>query len=266
MTMTTARTRLAIAMSGITLLALVAPTARADGRTLLTWSGTVDREAIITMRGAFVDTRGDGFETYRDARYRVTEALPRVNGIVRVRVDGRGAVDVIEQPSATNGFTARVRVRDRQSGADRYRLVMTWEGQPVSDRRDRRDDDRWNDRRGGGRIEMGRGSRRDETDFVRAGGGSLRWTGGVDDVAEIRIRGRRVEFYARSGRQLRDVRFDVNGAGLPQASVPLDLRRFAGRGNVTIAQYPRAYNDWTAVIRIDDSRGGPDTYDIDLRW
>jgi hypothetical protein len=62
------------------------------------------------------------------------------------------------------------------------------------------------------------------------------------------------------------VRYDVRGAGLPEYDVPLDLRRFAGRGNVTITQYPRAWNNWTAIIRIDDSRGGVDGYDIDLRW
>lgn len=264
--MTAIRRRIAAAVSGVTLLTLAAPTARADGRTLLMWSGTVDREAIITMRGAFVDTRGDGFETYRDARVRVTEALPRVNGVVRVRVDGRGDVDVIEQPSALNGYTARVRVRDRQSGADRYRLVFTWEGQPTFDRRDRRDDERWDDRRGDGWGDRGRRGGRDDEYAGRTGAGALHWSGNVDDVAEIRIRGRRVEFYARSGRQLSNVEYDVRGAGLPQASMPLDLRRFAGRGNVTIAEFPRAYNDWTAVIRIEDLRSGPDRYDIDLRW
>ena len=267
------------------MLATVAPTARADGRTLYEWSGTVDREAIIIMRGAYLETEGDGFESNREAQYRVNEALPRTNGTVSIeRADGRGEVEVIQQPSLFNGYTARVRVRDRQSGADHYRLVVTWRGANDYDHRDGDRDDRGGNDRGGydrggndrrdngrdgyGRDGYGRGDRGRGGD--EGGGhrdaGALRWSGQVDAVAEIRIQGRRVEYISRSGRSLYDVRYDVRGAGLPAYAVPLDLRRFAGRGNVFIAQYPQSWNGWTAVIRIDDSRGGADAYDFDLRW
>jgi len=283
------------------LLTGTATVAHADDRQLFVWSGTVDREAVITMRGSRVETEADGFDGNRDARSRVREALPRAAGRVRVvRSDGRGEVEVIEQPSLFNGFTTRVRVRDRQSGADRYRLEAYWDGQiddrdddRVGDRDDDRVDDRYDDARdrgrGNGRFDdridrgrgdgrgNGRGNRRsngrfdDRIDRERAIGGrrdagTLRFSAVVDDVAEIRIRGRRVDFFTRSGRPLDDVRYDVRGATLPQYSLPLDLRRLNGRGQVTIVQYPRAFNDWTAVIRIDDSRSGADNYDIDLRW
>ena len=284
------RSMLSATITGGAMLAAVAPTARADGRTLYEWSGTVDREAIIIMRGAYLETEGDGFESTREAQYRVNEALPRTNGTVSIeRAYGRGEVEVIQQPSLFNGYTARVRVRDRQSGADHYRLVVTWRGANDYDRRDgdrddrggygRGDDDRGGNDRGGndrggndrgdnGRDGYGRGDRGRGGD--EGGGhrdaGALRWSGQVDAVAEIRIQGRRVEYISRSGRSLYDVRYDVRGAGLPAYAVPLDLRRFAGRGNVFIAQYPQSWNGWTAVIRIDDSRGGADAYEFDLRW
>lgn len=261
-------------------LALTAAAARADGRPLFVWSGTVDREAVIVMRGAVLETQGDGFEAFRAARFRVAEALPQRLGSVHIdRADGRGEIEVIQQPSPFNSYTTRIRVRDRQSGADRYRLVVSWEGARNRGWGDGRDDD-WNDRdrndrerderdrndrdrpAGYGRSDAGRddglGSRRDA--------GALHFSAFVDDVAEIRIRGRRVEAFARSGRSLSNVRYDVRGASLPEYALPLDLRRFAGRGNVTIAQYPREWNNWTAIIRIDDSRGGADGYDFDLRW
>ncbi len=257
------RSMLAATLAGGVAIAASAGSARADGLTLFTWSGTVDREAIIVMRGAILETRGDGFDVFRDARFRVNEPLPRVNGSISIaRADGRGDIEVLEQPSLFNGYTARVRVRDRQRGADRYRLVVTWEGARGYDRRDDdwRRDDRRDDRREDGRY--GRsddfGGRRDA--------GALRFSAGVDAVVEVRIRGRRVDYVTRSGREIENVRFDVRGAGLPQYAVPLDLRRLAGRGNVYISQYPREWNNWTAVVRIDDSRGGPDGYDFDLRW
>lgn len=255
--------------------------ARADGLTLFTWSGTVDREAIIVMRGAFLETRGDGFDVFRDARFRINEPLPRVNGSVSIaRADGRGDIEVIEQPSLFNGYTARVRVRDQQRGADRYRLVVSWESARGFDRGDRRDDDWRRDDRRDDRRDRRDDRRDDKRDDKRDGGwygrsddfggrrdsGALRFSAAVDAVVEVRIRGRRVDYVTRSGQEVRNVRFDVRGAGLPAYAVPLDVRRFAGRGNVYIAQYPREWNNWTAVIRIDDSRGGEDGYDFDLRW
>ena len=281
------RSMMSAAMMTGTVLALSASPAQADDRTLFVWSGTVDREAIIVMRGATLDTRGDGFESSREARVRITEALPRTNGIVRVqRADGRGEVVVIEQPTAFNGFTMRVRIRDRQSGADRYRLIATWDGgrdvagygRRGDDRYDRRDDERYDRRdderndRGGWGNGPGRGHGnsnggwRDDIGIGSRDAGGLRFSANVDDVAEIQIRGRRVNVLTRSGRRLSDVQYDVRGAGLPNYARPLDLRRFAGRGNMVIAQYPREWNDWTAIVRIDDSRGGPDSYDFDLRW
>ena len=290
--MRTVRSMLSATVTSAAMLALTATSARADGRTLFVWSGTVDREAIIVMRGTNVETQGDGDDRFRDARFRVMDALPHENGVVSIaRADGRGDIEVIEQPTIFNGYTARVRVRDRQSGADRYRVEVKWDEARGWDRRDRHDDDRdGRDTRGGydrggsdrggydrggsdrGGYDRGgsdrggydRGGRGDVNAAFTSGG--LRWSGDVDAVAEVRIQGRRVDYYARNGRRLYNVRSDLRGAGLPDASVPLDLRRFAGRGNVYIAQYPRVFNNWTAIIRIDDSRGGSDVYDFDLRW
>ena len=49
-------------------------------------------------------------------------------------VDGRGDVSVVQQPSAYNNYTTIVRVRDRSSGSDRYRLNAYWESR-YSDNR-----------------------------------------------------------------------------------------------------------------------------------
>ena len=69
-------------------------------RTLFTWTGRVDREVLIVVRGRDVSTRG--FDAALPSRTRVTSALPRTRAyVVAVLDDGRGDVDGIEQPCAT---------------------------------------------------------------------------------------------------------------------------------------------------------------------
>jgi hypothetical protein len=92
------------------------------------WQGAVDREIQIQLRGdrAFVQPVGAGDS--RSGRGRMVSGLPHRDGTLVVqRLDGRGDVDVIAQPSARNGYTATIRVRDSRGGADNYRIVAYWQ-------------------------------------------------------------------------------------------------------------------------------------------
>jgi hypothetical protein len=63
-------------------------------------------------------------------RVNVTGSIPNRPGRLYVQVlEGRGRVDVIEQPSSRNGYRATIRLRDPQGGASRYRIVAYWEGE-----------------------------------------------------------------------------------------------------------------------------------------
>ena len=229
-------------------------------RTLFTWTGRVDREVLIVVRDREVQTRG--FDAALPSRTRVNSALPRTGADVFVVVnDGRGDVDVIEQPSARNGYQAVLRVRDPRAGADSYRLTAY-----VYDRGDYRGNDR--DGRGGG---WGWGGRRDgdndrRDNDRRGGGGSLSWSGRVDDVVEIQLSGRRVDAITRSGNRVSDVNANVSGSGLPNRNVTLRLDLRAGRGDIAVVQQPSAWNGYTAVIRIYDRRSGAAYYDFTAYW
>ncbi|QJR36593.1 hypothetical protein [Gemmatimonas groenlandica] len=156
---------------------------RAD-RALFTWTGRVDREVLIVVRGRDVSTRG--FDAALPSRTRVNAALPRTNANVVVQLnDGRGDVDVIEQPSARNGYQAVLRVRDPRAGADNYRITAYVDDRGYDDRDgrngrddvyDRRDDDRGDrgnkDKGNGGG--WGRGGRRDGESFPGNGRGNGR--------------------------------------------------------------------------------------------
>jgi hypothetical protein len=97
-------------------------------REVYEWQGVVDKEIQIQLRGnrAWVQPIGEG--DGRGGRGRVMAGMPQQAGTLVVqRLEGRGEVVVIEQPSARNGYSATVRVRDRQGGAARYRIVAYWE-------------------------------------------------------------------------------------------------------------------------------------------
>lgn len=244
---------------------------RRDGRVLFTWNGTVDREAIITMRGRDVTVRGER-NGGRNNQPRANGALPRTDGDVWVRVqDGRGQVDVIQQPTARNNYTTRIRIRDTRGGTDRYRITAFWApddrgGWGRNDDRNRRDDrPRGRDDDWGWDDPWGRGS--GNGDWGRGGITSgLRWSGIVDDLVELRIRGRTVDVIERSGARTQQVRSQFGPQGLPRQDAVVRLQRADGRGTVSVVQQPAPWNSYTAVVRIRDSRGGADRYDLELVW
>jgi hypothetical protein len=213
---------------------------------LFEWTGRVDREVRVVMRGDDVWTQDVRGRDARRTRARVVRALPTQAGRVRVQLlDGRGDVSVIQQPSSGNNYTTIVRIYDRSGGADRYRLAAYW--QPIRDGwgYDRGDiDDRGDDRRSG----------------------AVRWSGAVDDQVEIRIQGRNVDTRTLSGNGARDVRANLGGRALPRRDVTVSVRQRSGRGDVSVVQQPSQWNGYTAVIRIRDRQGGFGYYDFDVSW
>ena len=113
--------RFLILPASIAAVAASASTAVAQGRQLFDWSGRVDREVRISMRGRDARAHSVGQYDMQRSRLNVATALPQREGRVWVRVeDGRGDVDVVQQPSARNNYTTIVRIRDRSSGTDVY--------------------------------------------------------------------------------------------------------------------------------------------------
>jgi hypothetical protein len=215
---------------------------------LFEWTGRVDGETRVFMRGNDVWTQDlDGRRNRAQARR--YSGLPTRNGQVRVqRLDGRGEISVIQQPSSRNNYTAVIRIRDEDRNArraDRYRFAAYW--QPIGGgvwggRIDRdRDDDGYND-------------------------GMLRWIGSVDDEVEIRIQGRNVDTRTLSGNVVRDVRANLNGRALPRRDLQVRVRERQGRGTVSVVQQPGQYNGYTAVIRVRDRQSGYGSYDFDVSW
>ena len=258
-------------------LAVSASSLFAQGRPLFDWSGRVDREVRITMHGRDARTQMADRSPFPSQRSRlnVETALPQRDGRVSVRVqDGRGDVDVIQQPSSRNDYTAIVRIRDRSSGTDDYRVTAYWmpdeygngswndrdgyPNRPGDDRDDRGNGGGWG-RGNGGYGNGGYGNRNYDRDV-------LRWTGDVDDALEIRIQGNHIDYRTLSGKGVRNVRANLVSGGLPRNDVQVFVTDQSGRGSVNVVQQPSSWNNYTAVIRVYDPRPGYGAYNFDLGW
>jgi hypothetical protein len=92
------------------------------------WNGDVDDEIQLGVRGTTITHRTVKGRTMPDGAYSFTSALPRENGLtVRVKLlDGRGKAVVIQQPNASNDYSAIVRIRDEDGGAKSYSLEIYW--------------------------------------------------------------------------------------------------------------------------------------------
>ena len=267
-------------------IAVSASSLFAQGRPLFDWSGRVDREVRIMMHGRDARTQTSSRSPVTRSRIDVATALPQRDGRVTVRVqDGRGDVDVVQQPSARNDYTTIVRIRDRSSGIDNYRVTAfwmpdnngngSWDGRddypnrPGRDRDDRNDrDDRggWGQGNGNGNGGYGNGGWGNGGYGNNAFRDVLRWTGDVDDAVEIRIQGDRVDYRTLSGKSLKNVRANLLSGGLPRRDVQVMVSDASGRGTVSVVQQPSSYNGYTAVIRVYDPRPGYGDYRFDVSW
>jgi hypothetical protein len=270
-------------------LAVSASSLFAQGRPLFDWSGRVDREVRIMMHGRDARTQTTNRTRMERSRLDVATALPARDGRVTVRVqDGRGDVDVVQQPSARNDFTTIVRIRDRSSGMDNYRVTAYWmpdnngnggwddrDGYPNRPGRGRDDNDngRWGRGNGNGGYGNGNGGY-GNGGYGNGGWGNgnsygrsaLRWSGDVDDALEIRIQGDRIDYRTLSGKSVRNVRADLARGGLPRSDVQVVVTDQNGRGSVSVVQQPSSWNNYTAVIRVYDPRPGYGAYNFDVSW
>jgi hypothetical protein len=91
------------------------------------WRGRVDGSDIIYLRGNRVDIRHLEARPITNASADVSTPLPgRPVNVELRRLQGRGVVRIVEQPSASNGYAAGVLIEDEQAGADFYEFELVW--------------------------------------------------------------------------------------------------------------------------------------------
>lgn len=96
-------------------------------------------------------------------------------------------------------------------------------------------------------------------------GGRMTWRGRVDDDVRIRIRGGSADVETIGGTAYDNGQPNFFNS-LPNRRVTVRLTMKRGRGEVFIEQQPSRENDFTAVVRIRDTRGGASDYEFELQW
>lgn len=213
-------------------------------RELFQWSGRVDQQVLLTMSGRKITTTNLGPSEPGQLGMAVISALPSRDGEVSVRMlEGRGTADVIRQPSAENGFTAVIRIRDPKGGSGLYRIEADWQpmaageiGPPLLER-----------------------SMSDYDHHV-----ALRWSGDVDDDLVITLGPNELNYHTRSGRDPTMVESTLNG--IPEGTSGIWISEREGRDPVVVIQQPSADNGYTAKLRIHDVERGSSHYSFDVLW
>ena len=97
------------------------------------------------------------------------------------------------------------------------------------------------------------------------GPGRMTWRGRVDAYVELTIQGNRVRSIERDGAPT--VNEQVNFSNpLPRADVRVSVNKLNGRGEVSVIEQPNQSNNYIAIIKIVDDKGGADDYEIQVDW
>jgi hypothetical protein len=95
--------------------------------------------------------------------------------------------------------------------------------------------------------------------------GRMTWKGRVDDDIRVKIRGGSADVETIGGTPYYDAQPNFSSS-LPNRRITVTLRKNKGRGDMFIEQQPSRENDFTAVIRIKDSKGGASDYEFEVNW
>ncbi len=87
----------------------------------------VDGTVVAAITGDQAEYQVISGQPARDTLLTCSAPLPFAAAQIRVdKRRGRGAVQLLEEPGAGNGFTAKIRLEDPKGGSDRYELMVRW--------------------------------------------------------------------------------------------------------------------------------------------
>lgn len=94
----------------------------------LDFRAQIDGTVVLRIRGDRVYARVMNGKPLRLDRFEFSQPLP-ASGLRELKVerkDGRGKVEIVEQPWEGNRFSALIRISDPKGGSDKYRIRLKW--------------------------------------------------------------------------------------------------------------------------------------------
>jgi hypothetical protein len=222
------------------------------GRRVFEWSGHVERDLELVISGRnYVATRIGSAEKVSRGTAEVLD-LPRENGELVIRTaEGRGQVEVAQQPATENGYTAVIRVRDPEGGTGMYHFSAYWQGVAA-----------------GEVVPFTEPAREPPTpgEIVRERMRrvAVMWAGDVDGDLEIVVEPTGVSYRTLRGLAPRALQSAISQG--PFQDAQLEVERTDGRGEIEVTQQPGPDNGYTTRIRIRDPQPGFGHYAFNLLW
>jgi hypothetical protein len=91
------------------------------------WRGRVDDRVQIYLHGSDATSKLITGSTVPNGVSNFTSPLPQRSVVLNLRkLKGRGSVEIIQQPSRNNDFTAVVEIYDSKGGSEDYEFEITW--------------------------------------------------------------------------------------------------------------------------------------------
>jgi len=207
------------------------------GRSQLQWSGRVEDEVIVSCAGDRCTSEAVRGTAVMREHFKFARPLPPHDVAVRIeKVDGRGEIRLVEQPSERNGYTARVQIRDPQAGVGEYAFTLTW---------------------------MAPGRTAPAPPGAERG---LLWSGRVEGTVRVIVHGGGAFSEVIKGWPVTAERA-VFERPLPYRSDLMPaIKKRQGRGTVEIIELPTKGNGYQLVFEIRDSDGGSDMYEVEVSW
>jgi hypothetical protein len=200
------------------------------------WSGRVDDEVVVSCAASACTSAAVSGSPVMHEKAKLSAPLPQAEVPVELEtVEARGAVTVVEQPSERNGYTVRVRIRDKDPGSSDYAFNLKW----------RRPD----------------AAMTTEPAAARRG---VLWSARVAGTVRVTVMGGAAFSQSITGQpvSLERTLFD---RPLPASNVKPVIAKRQGQGAVNIVAYPNKENGYELVFEIR-AADTPELYEIEVAW
>lgn len=257
-------------------LVLVSAAAAQAQRHVFEWTGPVAHDAdIIISGGSYLVTRSDSNARAPRGKSKLT-AMPSRDGVVSVSVEeGRGIVEVVQQPQRENAFTAVIRILDTLSGTGTYRINANWQAVAAGEVSPfekeslrqaagmvRFERERFGE--AGGEVSRFENESVRERELRLGRRVALMWSGDVDSELLIVIRPEGVTYETVRGEAPRAIQSAISR--MPTPTSILEINQIVGRGEASVKQQPTPENGYTAIIRVRDPQPGFGHYNFMAMW